>query len=191
MKLFCIVGETASGKDTLVTRLMKEFPDKFKPICSYTTRPIRESETEGKEHYFVSQEEFDSIMCLGDIIAYTKIEKGNGSGYEYLATYSEIEAGKNIYVIDPNGIKDLKSRYPELELFTICITAPERERIQRAVTNRGQSVEDILKRIENEKEQFMEFRNNHMYNAIIFNPNGEENDAYNKLKEIILRNYAL
>lgn len=187
MKLFCIVGETASGKDMLVTRLCNEYPDKFKPICSYTTRPKREEEVEGREHYFVSQEEFESIMTLGDVIAYTKITKDGTNGYEYMATLSEIEAGKNIYIIDPKGIQDLKQRFPDLDIYTVCITAPERERIQRAVANRKQSVNDVLERIENEKEQFMEFRRTHGYNSIIFNPNGCENDSYNQLKTILMK----
>ena len=49
--LFCIAGETCSGKDTLVSELIKKNPDVLKAVCSYTTRPKRDNETEGKEHY--------------------------------------------------------------------------------------------------------------------------------------------
>ena len=46
--LYCIVGQTASGKDSLVNDIVASDPTHFNTICSYTTRPKRSNEENGK-----------------------------------------------------------------------------------------------------------------------------------------------
>ena len=52
-KIFCIVGKSSSGKDTIYKRLLKINSLKIKKIIPYTTRPIRQGEKEGVEYHFV------------------------------------------------------------------------------------------------------------------------------------------
>ena len=59
MKIMVLVGASASGKDTIMNRLIKEF--NVKPIISYTTRPIRDCEQEGREYHFITEEEFERV----------------------------------------------------------------------------------------------------------------------------------
>lgn len=51
-KLFCIMGKSASGKDTIFKRLVKDRELDLKTVVSYTTRPMREGEREGVEYPF-------------------------------------------------------------------------------------------------------------------------------------------
>ena len=92
-KLYCIIGETGSGKDTLVERLKSEFPGKYRSVVSYTNREKRDTETDGIEHYFVSKEEFAKKYktCRNDIVAYTKIANESGEGYEYMALIEDVK----------------------------------------------------------------------------------------------------
>ena len=55
-KLFYIMGKSSSGKDTIYKRLMEDGDLSFKNIVGYTTRPIREGETNGKEYFFAKYE---------------------------------------------------------------------------------------------------------------------------------------
>ena len=105
-----------------------------------------------------------------------------------MATFSEIENGKNLYIINPDGIKDLKERFPELELYIIYINSPERDRIKRALTKRRESVETVMRRIEAEKEQFSEFKENRAYDSIIYNVTGYEEETYRQFRDILLKN---
>ena len=50
--LIILIGCSASGKDTVMNRLVKEFD--VKPLVSYTTRPIRDCEQEGREYHFIT-----------------------------------------------------------------------------------------------------------------------------------------
>ena len=58
-KIICLLGETASGKDTIAKYITKTLD--IKQVVSYTTRPIRSNEQNGREHWFISKEEMAEI----------------------------------------------------------------------------------------------------------------------------------
>ena len=66
-KLICVVGESCSGKDTIVKEATSYLTYgrttniRLKPIVSYATRPIRENETNGVEHWFITENEAKEI----------------------------------------------------------------------------------------------------------------------------------
>ena len=122
MKLITITGPSGSGKDT-VARMLSEMGG-YKVLCSYTTRPKREGEIDGVEHYFV-----DKCNIPHDkMLAYTQY-----GGYEYWVTIDQVK-NKSIYVIDEDGLKNLCERFPNIELFKICVTAWETTRLSRGVS---------------------------------------------------------
>ena len=99
-KLICLVGETARGKDTVARYLQQHY--NMKAVVSHTTRPKRESETDGVEHYFIDNFTASRMLATIDgIAAYTKI--GN---YRYFSTIEEV-MHSDIYIIDPNGLKKI------------------------------------------------------------------------------------
>jgi guanylate kinase len=62
-KLFYLMGKSASGKDTIYKKVKEEMPE-LKPIVIYTTRPIREGETEGVEYYFVDESKLQELIII-------------------------------------------------------------------------------------------------------------------------------
>ena len=73
-----IIGPSAVGKDTMINKLQKKYPDKIYKLPSYTTRPIRENEKEGIDYYFVTHEEFDKMEKEGKLFG---IQKYNNNKY--------------------------------------------------------------------------------------------------------------
>ena len=67
-KLFCIMGKSASGKDTIFKRLVQDEALNLKTVVSYTTRPMREGEQEGVEYHFVSPQILNSLRDNGRVI---------------------------------------------------------------------------------------------------------------------------
>lgn len=67
-KLFCIMGKSASGKDTIFKRLVKDRELDLKTVVSYTTRPMREGEREGVEYHFVSPQMLGDFREEGRVI---------------------------------------------------------------------------------------------------------------------------
>ena len=166
--LICIIGRTASGKDTMANYLAKE--KELKAVVSYTNRPIRDNENDGEEHYFVSDDEMKEILETKDIAAYTKIEDPNSGtkGYEYCATMEEVK-NSDVYLIDPIGFKKLEEELHgnddsnnDIVLFAVYCYASYNTRYRRLI-NSGRG-EAALKAFEdrnaNEDAQFTEFEEN-------------------------------
>lgn len=165
--IFCILGETGSGKDSLVNYTLKKYNLDLKPVLSYTDRPIRAGEQNGKEHIFLSKEEMTEFLSSNkkDIAAYTKIGE---SGYRYCAMTSVIDRS-DIYIIDPNGLKEFKERTGDrYNIVSIYIDCPLKERIKRT-EKRGDEAIKFESRVVAESEQFAKFREDHIYDYIIDN----------------------
>ena len=65
-RIFCLMGKSSSGKDTLYARLSEKLH--FSTIVPYTTRPIREGEEEGREYHFITEKEVEEFEKQGRII---------------------------------------------------------------------------------------------------------------------------
>ena len=165
--IFCILGESGSGKDTLVEYTLKEFKLDLKPVLSYTDRPIRQGEQNGKEHIFLSKDEMTEFLNSNkkDIAAYTQIGE---TGYRYCAMTSVIDRS-DIYIIDPNGLKEFKERTGDrYNILSIYIDCPLEERRKRT-DKRGDGVAKFEARVAAESEQFAKFREEHGYDHVIDN----------------------
>lgn len=96
--IIAIVGPSGSGKTTMAN-IMAEAG--IPTIVSYTTRPMREGESNGKEHWFVTP---DQKPGQSEMIAYTQF-----GDYEYWATRSQI-TDICTYVIDEKGLEHLMTK---------------------------------------------------------------------------------
>ena len=66
-KIYCVMGKSSSGKDTVYKKLKEQYKE-FRLIVPYTTRPIREGEKDGVEYYFVDPEQFRAMKEDGKVI---------------------------------------------------------------------------------------------------------------------------
>ena len=66
-KIYCVMGKSSSGKDTVYKKLKEQYKE-FRLIVPYTTRPIREGEKDGVEYYFVDPEQFRAMKEVGKVI---------------------------------------------------------------------------------------------------------------------------
>ena len=153
-KLFCIIGETARGKDTLAKILENDYG--LRQVVSYTTRPIRPGEKDGREHYFIFDDQADDMMDFmsDEIVAFTQIGK-----YRYFATKEELLAS-DIYIIDPVGLDSLKDYVRRNKLnISICavyITCSDEIARKRAI-ELGDNIDIFEKRSEDERIMFEQF----------------------------------
>lgn len=165
-KLICVVGESCSGKDTIVKEASKYLiygrntNIRLKPIVSYATRPIRENETNGVEHWFITENEAKEITGNNKLLAYTYIKDPNvpERGYEYFTTLDQL-GDCNLYIIDPRGIDSLVKyvQSGEIDICIIFIDCPKFIRDMRA-KKRKDKYEAYKARCANERHQFQRFR---------------------------------
>lgn len=164
-KLICVIGETCSGKDTIV-RSAKAYLStgidntKLKPIVSYATRPKRPQETNGVEHWFITEEEAKKITGENELLAYTYIKdpKVPDKGYEYFTTLAQL-GDCNLYVIDPRGLDSLMKyvKTGQIDICIIFIDCPKFIRDRRS-KKRNDKETDYKARCANEQHQFKQFR---------------------------------
>lgn len=96
--ILAIVGESGSGKTHIANWLGDH--GYCHTIVSSTTRPMRENETDGRDHVFVSEE---SMPDKAQMLAYTFF-----GGYHYWTSFNDLDEHKyNAYVIDEQGLCDL------------------------------------------------------------------------------------
>ena len=170
-KLFCIMGETASGKDTLTKKLCEDTG--MKAIVSYTTRPRRTNE--GDTHIFVDDSVYEQMK--DNLAAYTEI-----NGFRYWTTIEQIY-DNDIYIIDPNGLETLENLgLEDIDLCSIYINVPIDIRLERALY-RGDSLEDFFSRNKSEMKQFIQMKAAGGFDYAISNLN--EDKAYAVLKYIV------
>ena len=60
-KIYCIVGKSSTGKDTIFKMLLQEKELHLKTIVPYTTRPIRAGEQDGVEYYFCDDKKVEEL----------------------------------------------------------------------------------------------------------------------------------
>ena len=173
MRYILIIGKTSSGKDTIAKYLKYKFG--VKPLVSYTTRPMRDGETDGVEHYFISKEEMQYIIDYKskNLIAYTKFPK---TGHEYCALDPDPEGIKDgclSYIINPEGIGWMKSNYKGNNKFFSVYVDCDEDTIRRRALNRGDGVKAIEDRLDSEREQFDKYKKSGKYN-FLFDNNGEK-----------------
>lgn len=120
-RLITITGPSGAGKDT-VARMMSEMTD-WPVLCSYTTRPMREGEVNGREHYFVEHVNVSPTKML----AYTFY-----GGYDYWTRLDQVK-DTAIYVIDEVGLVELKEKHPDIEVYSIYVSSWLPVRLTRGV----------------------------------------------------------
>lgn len=157
--LFCIMGESACGKDALVSKLYERTG--LTKICSYTTRPKRYGES--NTHIFVDNTVYEEMLSEDKIAAFTEI-----AGFKYWTTTEQLYQN-SYYIIDPSGLKTLKSlNLPNLRIVSVYINVPEEIRKERAI-KRGDELNVYRKRCLSEREQFRQMKKEMNVDYVISN----------------------
>lgn len=128
-KLFTIMGKASTGKDTL-TKMLHEKMEL--PIAlSFTTRPMRNGETQGVEYDFITEKDFWDMHGCNLLAEYTSYDVAGGETWYYGLTREELEKSDYVLVIvNPDGFNQIKEIYGD-KVCSILIDAPADVRIKR------------------------------------------------------------
>ena len=129
IKVLALFGESGSGKDTIQAWLFKNIPNTHKPI-TYTTRPARDYEINGKNYYFISNDEFKELKNNNKILESFYVKDRD---WYYGSSIDEFQKDKiNIIILTPTGIHNLLN-YNQLDILPVYIKAPDKIRLLRSL----------------------------------------------------------
>lgn len=148
-KLIVISAPSGAGKTTIVKEILKEFPRLIFSV-SATTRPKRETEKDGVEYYFLTENEFRKKIDNDEFIEWEKF-------YDYYyGTYKSvidenIRAGRPVLLeLDVKGALSIKRLYPDAQLIYISPPSFE-ELVERLRKRKTENESDFRKRVERAK----------------------------------------
>lgn len=177
--IFVISGPSGSGKSTLINMLR----DKFSEIefsVSYTTRAKRETESDGVEYFFISENKFFELIGKNEFAEWAKVHK-----HYYGTAFKDIEEkSKNgrilVLDIDIQGAEKIKKEFPES--FLVFIKPPDMDELKERLLQREKSLDENIKERLNVAED--EMGRSGFYHRIIINDKLEE--SFKKLESIFL-----
>lgn len=142
-----IIGPSAVGKDTMINRLKNKYPEVIYKLPSYTTRPKREGEIDGKDYYFVTKQEFSELKNNGKLFG---IQKYNDNWYaSNKSKLNEALENKNKIVILNYNINTANAVKNEINFNYVAILPPSESALRERLKKRKTKAEEIEKRMSN------------------------------------------
>ncbi len=176
--LFILSAPSGAGKTTLCRALLERFPDIVYSI-SYTTRPPRGNEINGKDYFFIEKNVFEDKIKQGDWAEWAEVH-GNYYGTSRQFLVASMEKGVDILLdIDVQGTRRILEHFPDS--VTIFIMPPSMDILRIRLESRATDSQEVIQRRLRDARKEIEQR--HIYRHIIINDKLE--DAVNSLIRIV------
>ena len=135
-KIYCLLGKSSSGKDTLFKMLLEESGLSLKTIVPYTTRPIRVGEQEGVEYHFVTEETQKKLEAEGKIIELRAYDTVQGVWKYFTVDDGQIDLATDNYLVIGTLESYVKMRdyFGAEKLVPLYVEVEDGERLLRALT---------------------------------------------------------
>lgn len=142
-KIFCLMGKSATGKDTIYRNLLENKELSLKKVVPYTTRPIRAREMEGQQYFFVDDERFRELQASGKMIESRAYNTIHGVWYYFTVDDGQIELEKGNYLIIGTLESYLATRayYGQDKVIPIYVEIDDGERLSRALRREKKQAE--------------------------------------------------
>mgnify|MGYP000009709430 FL=1 len=138
-KIFYIMGKSSSGKDTIYKKIREKLPQ-LKRITPYTTRPIREGETDGVEYFFVDEERLNELKEKERVIEVRSYNTKCGIWTYFTADDGQIDLQKYDYLVigTLESYYGMREYFGEEQLIPIYIEVEDGMRLERALCRERQ-----------------------------------------------------
>jgi guanylate kinase len=178
--LIVISGPSGVGKDTVVQR-MKERGLPFHFVVTATTREMRPNETNGRDYWFVSKDEFARMIEENELIEYAVVY-GDYKGIPKWEVRDALASGKDVVMrIDVQGAETVRKLVPEALL--IFITCDSEEELERRLRERKtESSDSLALRIATARKELQRIE---AFDYVIMNKDFHLDDTVNKVRSII------
>ena len=178
--LFIVVSApSGTGKSSICRRLLKFCPE-IKFSVSYTSRPPRPKEQDGKDYHFISRGEFQERIKKGEFAEWVE-NYGHLYGTSARTMEEFLQKGNDLLLdIEPRGAKKIKQKFKG-GIF-VFVLPPSRAELFHRLKRRGHATDDIIQgRLSQAEDELKEIS---WYDFVIFNENLEK--AVDQLRSIYI-----
>lgn len=138
-KIFCLMGKSSSGKDTIFNMLKETTA--LKPIVLYTTRPMRANEIQGREYHFINEETLKAYELANKIIEQRVYQTVSGPWHYATIDDGQFDLEDNyIMIVTLEAYMNLVKYFGEEKIVPIYINVEDGIRLERALKREQQQV---------------------------------------------------
>ncbi len=177
--MIILSSPSGAGKTTLVKLLSKK--NNFFISISHTTRKPRLNETNGKDYFFVTNQEFERLINNDEFLEYAKVFN-NLYGTTRTPVIQNLEKNLNvIFDIDWQGADQIKNKKLDYKLITFFILPPSKKILLERLSNRDMKdkliAEERMKKFDRDVLHWIN------YDYVVINDNLD--DCFNKIQKLI------
>ncbi len=141
--IFLVVAPSGAGKSTLVNALLAQDPE-IRLSISFTTRPPRPGEQDGREYHFVPVDDFKARRARGEFLESAEVH-GNFYATSRLWIDEQVRAGRDVLLeIDWQGARQVKQHFPRA--VGIFVLPPSIDALEARLRKRGQDSPQVIAR---------------------------------------------
>lgn len=135
-KIYCVMGKSATGKDTIYENLLADKDLQLHRIIPYTTRPIRDGEEEGREYHFVTEADKHGLEEKGLIVEQRRYNTVYGPWYYFTVNDGSIRLNEEDYLLIQTleGYVKLRDYFGEANVIPLYVEVEDGERLLRAIS---------------------------------------------------------
>lgn len=134
-KIYCMMGKSSSGKDTLYKMLLQDKELSLKTVVPYTTRPMRAGERDGVEYYFCDEERLAELETAGKVIELRAYDTVHGVWKYFTVSDHQMEDETQDYLLigTLESYQKLKCYFGKERVVPIYIEVEDGVRLERAL----------------------------------------------------------
>ncbi len=162
-KIFCIIGKSGSGKDTVFNLILENKDIELTPVVSYTTRSIRSGEENGVQYYFITENELNQYEKENKVIEKRCYSTIHGPWYYCIIDDGQIDLDKkdSIIVSTLEGYINMKEYFGTKNIVPIYIYVDDGTRLERCLEREKEQEDpkyrEMCRRFLSDETDFEEF----------------------------------
>ncbi|SFU85578.1 guanylate kinase [Butyrivibrio sp. M55] len=190
-KIFLLMGKSSSGKDTIYRELMRKDEINLKKVVSYTTRPMREGETDGVQYLFKNEEEYKKLKADNKIIEERAYDTKCGIWRYFTADDGQIDLSDGDYLIigTLESYCYIRDYFGKENVVPVYIDTNARTRLERAMHREDKQenprYDEMCRRFLADEEDFSETKLSEAKIEKRFENNAEIDDCIKEITEYI------
>lgn len=179
--LVIVSSPSGAGKTTLTKRLLAEFSNQLEFSISYTTRPMRPGEVDGRDYHFVTLDKFEEMVRNHEFAEHAYVH-GNRYGTARAPVEAALAAGRDvIFDVDWYGGAALAAIWPR-DSLKVFILPPDIATLDARLRQRATDAPEVIERRVRKAHEELEHYDEYQHLIV----NDDIDRAYNLLRAIYL-----